>query len=75
MSFRYAWCLSPNKLLFLIFTVLSFFYAQAGAQIPVKIDDSTPHQLFSFNEIDMLEDVSGKLTFGEILTSQVQGKF
>ena len=75
MSFRYAWCLSPNKLLFLIFTVLSFFYAQAGAQIPVRIDDSTPHQLFSFNEIDMLEDVSGKLTFGEILTSQVQRKF
>lgn len=46
-----------------------------GAQIPVLINDGNPHQIFTFNQIDVLEDTSGTLNIGQILTPGFQNKF
>lgn len=45
------------------------------AQVAVLIDDDTPHQIFTFNQLAVLEDPSGKLTMGDILTASQQQKF
>ncbi|WP_053058503.1 7TM diverse intracellular signaling domain-containing protein [Pedobacter sp. BMA] len=51
------------------------FAGKIRAQVPLKIDDNTPHQLFTYNQIDILEDPTGKLGIGEIITSVYQHQF
>ena len=52
-----------------------FFYAPAIAQVPVLIEDEVTNQLFTFNQLDVFEDPSGKLNIGQILTKSYQDKF
>jgi len=69
-------CMQFKSIMF--FIVISLFTLHtnsSNAQTPVVIDDNKPHQLFTFNQLDVLEDQSGKLTLGEILTPAFQKKF
>ncbi|WP_316829846.1 7TM diverse intracellular signaling domain-containing protein [Pedobacter aquatilis] len=57
------------------FLLFVLFCTKAKAQLPVLIDDSTPHQILTFGQIDVLEDASGKLNIGQVLTNPWQAKF
>ncbi|WP_443944318.1 7TM diverse intracellular signaling domain-containing protein [Pedobacter sp. AW1-32] len=52
-----------------------FFATLTKAQIPVLINDSNPHQILTFGQVDILEDRAGKLEIGQILTADIQKKF
>jgi len=39
------------------------------------IDDNTPHQIFSYNQIEVFEDVSGRLGIGQVLSGTYQKEF
>jgi len=47
----------------------------ANAQKPVEINDSVDQHIFVFNEIEQLEDPTGKLTFQDVLESRYNAKF
>jgi len=55
--------------------LILFTVAFAKAQIPVLINDSNPHQILTFGQVDILEDKEGKLDIGHVLTSDVQNRF
>ncbi|MDN3588512.1 7TM diverse intracellular signaling domain-containing protein [Pedobacter aquatilis] len=57
---------------FVFFTLIS---AKINAQIPLAIDDDAPHQIFTYNQIDILEDKSGKLNLKEVLSHENQALF
>ena len=60
-----------------IFSMLLLFYLSGTvkAQIPVTVDDANPHQIFTFNHIAVLEDVSGKLNLEQVRAASDQDKF
>ncbi|MDO7742440.1 MAG: hypothetical protein MUP99_01665, partial [Pedobacter sp.] len=59
----------------LIACVLSaVFHHHAIAQQPVRIVDQQPHHFISFAEMEYLEDKTNKLTFNDILRSDVHFK-
>jgi hypothetical protein len=52
-----------------------FFLSSAFAQTPVQIQDSVDQHIFTFSEIQVLADPSGKLTFEQLSGSDYSGKF
>ncbi|RZJ92749.1 MAG: chromosome partitioning protein ParA [Chryseobacterium sp.] len=64
-----------NALAVLCFSILLFLSLGAHGQVPLIIDDNLPHQIFTFRQIDILEDSSGKLGIGDILTAENQRLF
>jgi hypothetical protein len=68
--------LSFLKLFFILFfTALSLFSIRLNAQVALKLDDNIPHQLFTYKQIDILEDPSGKLDISHVLTKAYQHQF
>ncbi|WP_443946190.1 7TM diverse intracellular signaling domain-containing protein [Pedobacter sp. AW1-32] len=56
--------------------MLSFLTAfVANAQTVVSIQDSVPQHIFTFKEIEILEDPSGKLSFDEVKSKKLAGRF
>ncbi|MBE7177386.1 MAG: chromosome partitioning protein ParA [Mucilaginibacter polytrichastri] len=54
------------KCLFFLLAVLAAPFLAADAQTAVHISDQDPHHIFSYNEIEWLEDRSGNLGIDEI---------
>jgi hypothetical protein len=57
------------KVKFLSFSFLVcalLFAVKSTAQVPVEIADSIPQQIFSFKQIEMLQDLKGEYTFNQI---------
>ncbi|WP_316735815.1 7TM diverse intracellular signaling domain-containing protein [Pedobacter aquatilis] len=52
-----------------------FFQIELKAQVPLQIDDHTPHQIFTYNQLDVLEDASGELNINQILSKAQQQRF
>ncbi|MCX2574085.1 7TMR-DISM family protein [Pedobacter sandarakinus] len=55
--------------------LLTLLSITVQAQVPVFINDGTPHQILTFNQIDVLEDNGGNLTLSQVLTKGLQSKF
>ena len=67
--------LRKGKSIFYLFFLLFLVTSNAAAQKPVLIEDSAPNQILTFNQLDILEDPSGNLNIGQILTATYQHKF
>jgi len=63
------------KFILLFSTAFSLLSAQLKAQVPILINDATPHQIFTYKQIDILEDKTGLLNIGQILVAENQKKF
>lgn len=61
--------------LFYFFVFNLFSSTEINAQTALTIDDQTPHQIFTYNQIDVLEDKSGNLNIAQILSNQYQARF
>ncbi|HEY2581690.1 MAG TPA: 7TM diverse intracellular signaling domain-containing protein, partial [Mucilaginibacter sp.] len=59
---------------FILLTCLCSAFS-AEAQQKVVIDDQVNQHIFSYNEIECLEDPKGKLEFSQILSPQVSSQF
>lgn len=59
----------------LIAALILFFTILVQAQIPVKIDDQQPHHIFSFAEVDVLEDAQGNLNIDKVSSASYQNQF
>ncbi|SHF79298.1 7TM diverse intracellular signaling domain-containing protein [Pedobacter caeni] len=61
----------------LVFTLilLSSFSSGTKAQQVVEIKDQVPHHIFSYGEIQYLEDKTNRLTFADILKPEVSSRF
>ena len=67
---------SRKKICYFSFlTFLFIFHYHASAQVPVLIADDASNHIFTFNQLDILEDPSGNLNIGQILTKTYQEKF
>lgn len=70
------WPSSGNITKFILILLVSLYHTtEVKAQIPVKVDDGVPHQILTFNQIDILEDTAGNLTLGDVLTEASQRRF
>ena len=63
------------KSLFYFILLFVFGLAKSYAQIPVKLDSDVKQHIFSYNEIDVYEDKSGKLTIAEISSQELAPLF
>jgi len=64
------------RVLFIYTVIILFMDAPAHAQKPVTLRDTITQHYFSYNEIEGLEDTSGKLTFEEVKNDpKVAAKF
>ncbi len=69
-------CKNRRKWSFLgLMVALLIFSPKSVAQVPVLIDDASPHQILTFNQIDILEDATGQLGIGQVLTAAYQSRF
>jgi hypothetical protein len=61
--------------IYLLFCLSIFYSASVDAQSPVSINDSVPQYIFSFSEIQFLEDSLGIISFTEIQSDEYAPKF
>lgn len=61
-----------TRLVFLLSFLTAF---AASAQTVVNIHDSIPQHIFTFKEIEILEDPSGKLSFDEVKSEKLRERF
>jgi len=74
---RFAF-LSNSKTIYCLVYLIAFNFllcSKIQAQIPLSIDDHTPHQIFTYSQMDILEDKSGKLNITEVLGNGNQKRF
>lgn len=64
-----------SKLIISTIQILVFYVVSAHAQIPVKVDDQQPHHIFSFAEVDILEDPLGNLNVAQVASADYQDQF
>eukprot|EP01133_Synstelium_polycarpum_P002766 gene2766-3186_t len=68
--------LSPHcSRVFRIAFLLLFFQLQLKAQKVIAINDKIPHHIISYGEIEYLEDKSNALTFEEVKSKAMEGRF
>ena len=78
---RLSELLRPVVTLVCFFVAFFFSFCRFGfidtvsAQTPVKIDENVSQHIFSYDEIEYLEDRSGKLTLNDILKQEAAGRF
>jgi hypothetical protein len=58
---------------YIVFLLLAF--TTASAQSPVEIQDTVDQHIFTYNEIEVLKDASGKLTLQDIRQKNVDKQF
>lgn len=63
-----------KRIRYLLLSLL-FISAVVKAQVPIVIEDGASNQIFTFNRLHILEDPSGQLDIGQILTETYQKKF
>ena len=63
----------PKGFFFLLLFILA--YSSATAQRPVEIRDDVNQHIFTYQEIELLEDPSGMLSLDQIRQSDQQGRF
>jgi len=66
---------SFNLKLFLLLTIILVAFGNAYGQKTVWITEATQQHIFSFNEIEQLEDPTGKLTLNEVLAPRYLQSF
>ncbi|TDO24484.1 7TM diverse intracellular signaling domain-containing protein [Pedobacter duraquae] len=71
--FAKRWATLKRTIYFLFPAI--FLLSHALAQVPVLIADDASNHIFTFNQLDILEDPSGNLNIGQILTKTYQEKF
>ncbi|AZI23908.1 chromosome partitioning protein ParA [Pedobacter sp. G11] len=64
-----------NKLFLLLLAISLFSISGLMAQQPVEIQNGVAQHIFTFKEIEVLEDPSNKFTFEEIRSSKFDQKF
>ena len=69
----YIKLLRTNHVVFGVFLLL--FSGSLYAQKPVKVDDGVPQHIFSFAEIESLEDSKGLLSIQDVLRPDVSKQF
>lgn len=55
--------------------ILAFTISGLKAQQIVEVKDSVPQHIFTFKQIEVVEDANGKLTFDEIKSEKFEKKF
>lgn len=55
--------------------ILAFTISGLKAQQIVEVQDSVPQHIFTFKQIEVVEDANGKLTFDEIKSEKFEKKF
>lgn len=60
---------------YLLLLIALFSFSRILAQTPVEILDGVDQHIFTFGEIEMLEDASGKLGINQIRVADLNGKF
>ncbi|PWS30659.1 7TM diverse intracellular signaling domain-containing protein [Pedobacter paludis] len=63
-----------NKFLFTV-AIISFTAFGLKAQQPVEIQDSVAQHIFTFKQIEVIEDASGTLSFNEVKGENFEKKF
>src|ERR1700744_5069660 len=68
--------LQSIKSIFRVFIVcLLVFITRASAQDVVKIDDNVPHHIFTYGEIEYLQDPDNKISFDDARKPQFDAQF
>jgi len=62
------------RILFLAPVLFTFCY-RLQAQDIVNIDDKVPHHIFSYGELECLEDPDNTISFDQVLRPDINGKF
>jgi hypothetical protein len=55
--------------------LMLLFPAKSSAQVPLELKDSINQQIFSFNQIELLEDPKSEYTFGQVSSKDFNQKF
>jgi hypothetical protein len=63
----------PKGFFFLLLILLAF--SSATAQSPVELDDDVDQHIFTYEEIEVFEDPSGRLGIDEVRRSDLKGAF
>ncbi|WP_133574824.1 7TM diverse intracellular signaling domain-containing protein [Pedobacter metabolipauper] len=63
------------KVLLIPFLLLNIFIQKSSAQQPVIINDQVEHHIFSYGEIEYLEDKNNALTIADVLLPDLSSKF
>lgn len=64
-----------NKIFLLLLAITLFSISELMAQQPVEIQNGVAQHIFTFKEIEVLEDPSNKFTFEEIKSSKFDQQF